>query len=72
MQEDPSLTRARKRFRGNNEHTEQYQGRHRVETPEKLRERLKKTPALLLDNSTQTTSTPKQNTSAGSSQGGYV
>ena len=72
MQEDPSLTRAVKRFRGNIEDTEQYRGRHRVETPERITERLRKTHALLLESNTQTTSPPKLNTSAGSSLGGYV
>ena len=72
MQEDPSLTRVGKRFRGNIEDTEQYRERHRVETPERISERLRKTPALLLESSTQTTSAPKLNTSAGSSLGGYV
>ena len=52
MQEDPSLIRVGKRFRGNIEDTEQYQGRHRVETPERFSERLRKTPALLLESST--------------------
>ena len=67
MQEDPSLTRAWKRFIGNIENTEQYQGRHRVETLERLSERLRKTPALLLESSTQTSSPPELNTSAESS-----
>ena len=52
MQEDPSLTRVGKRFRGNIENTKQYQGRHRAETPERISERLRKTPALLLESST--------------------
>ena len=54
MQEDPSLTRAGKGFRGNVQDTEQYQGRHREETPERFSEGLRQTPVLLLDNSTQT------------------
>ena len=72
MQEDPSLTRAGKRFRGNIEDTEQNQERHRAETPERTSERFRKIPALLLENSTQTTSPPELNTLAGSSLGGYV
>ena len=72
MQEDPSLTRAGKRFRGNTEDIERYQGRHRAETPERFSERLRKTPALLLESSTQTTSPPELNTSARSSLGGCV
>ena len=72
MQEDPSLTRVGKIFRGNSGNTEQYQGRHNTETPERLSERLRKTLALLLESSTQTTSPPELNTSAGSSLGGYV
>jgi hypothetical protein len=52
MQEDPSLTRAGNRFRGNIEDTEQYRERHRVETPERTNKRLRKIPALLLENST--------------------
>ena len=72
MQDDPSLTRVGKRFRGNVEDTKQYRGRHRAETPERFTEGLRQTHALLLDISTQTTSPPKQNTSAGSSQGGCV
>ena len=46
MQEDPSLTRARKRFRGNIEDTEQNRERHRVETPERTSEQLRKMPPL--------------------------
>ena len=72
MQEDSSLTKAGKRFRGNSENTKQYQGRHRVETPKRLSERLRKTLVLLLESSTQTTSPPELNTSAGSSLGGCV
>lgn len=72
MQEDPSLTRAGKRFRGNIEDTEQYRERYRAETPERTNEQLRKIPALLLENSTQTTSPPELNTSIGSSLGGYV
>ena len=72
MQEDPSLTRAGKRFRGNIEDTEKYGERHREETPERISERLKKTPVLLLESSTQTTSPPELNTSAGSSLECYV
>ena len=72
MQDDPSLTRAGKRFRGNIEDTEQSWVRHRAETPERFREDLRQTPTLLLDSSTQTTLPPAQNTSAGSSQGGPV
>ena len=41
MQEDPSLTRVAKRFRGNIEDTEQYRERHRAETPERISERLR-------------------------------
>ena len=72
MQEDPSLTRAGKRFRGNIEDTKQYRERHRAKTPERTSERLRKIPMLLLQNSTQTTSSPELNTSAGSSLGGCV
>ena len=72
MQEDPSFTRARKRYRGNIEDTEQRRERHRVETPERTNERLRKIPALLLENSTQTTSPPELNTSVGSNLGGCV
>ena len=72
MQDDPNLTREGKRFRGNSENTKQYQGRHRAETPERLSERLRKTPVLLLESSTQTTLPPKLNTSARSSLGGCV
>ena len=72
MQEDPSLTRAGKRFRGNIEDIEQPWVRHRAETLERFIEGLRQTPVLLLDSSTQTTSPPEQNTSAGSSQGGPV
>ena len=70
MQEDPSLTRAGKRFRGNNEDTYQNRERHRVETPERTTDQLRKIPALLLENSTQTTSPLELNTLAGSSPGG--
>ena len=52
MQEDPSLTKAGKRFRGNVEDTEQYWGRHRAETLERFNECLRPAPVLLLDNST--------------------
>ena len=52
MQEDPSLLRAQKIFRGNVEDTEQYRGRHRAETPERFNEGLRLTPALLLENNT--------------------
>ena len=38
MQDDPSLTREGKRFRGNVEDIEQYRGIHREETPERLSE----------------------------------
>ena len=72
MQEDPSLTRVGKRLRGNIEDIEQNQERHRVESPERFNERLRKTPALLLESSTQTMSPPELNTSAGSSLGGFV
>ena len=72
MQEDPSFTREGKTFRGNIEDTEQYQGRHRAETPERISERLMKTPALLLESSTQNTSPLELNSSVGSSLGGYV
>ena len=72
MQEDPSLTRAGKGFRGNIEDTEQYRGRHRAESPERISERLRKTPLLLLESSTQTTSPSKLNTLAKSSLGGYI
>lgn len=72
MKEDPSLTRARKRFRGNIEDTEQYREIHRAETPERISERLRKTPMLLLENRTQTTPPPELNTLAGSSLGGCV
>ena len=72
MQEDPSLTRAGKRFRGNIEDTEQYRERHRVEAPERISERLGKTPTMLLESSTHTTSPPELNTSAGSSLGGSI
>lgn len=71
MQEDPSLTREGKIFRGNIEDTEQYQGRHRVETLERPSERVRKIP-MSLKSSTQTTSPSQKNTSIGSSQGGYV
>ena len=72
MQEDPSLTRAGKRFRGNIEDTEQNRERHRAKTPKRTNERLRKIHALLLENSTQTTSPPELNTLARSSLGGYV
>ena len=72
MQEDPSLTRAGKRFRGNIEDTKQYRERHRAETPERVSEQLRKAPVLLLENNTHTTSSPELNTSARSSLGGYV
>ena len=72
MQEDPSLTRAGKRFRGNSENMKHYQGIHRAKTPKRLSERLRKTPVLLLESSTQTTSPPKLNTSDGSSLGGCL
>ena len=72
MQEDPSLTRAGKRFRGKIEDTEQYRGRHRAETPERFSERLRKTPTLLLESSAQTTSPLELKSLAGSSQGGCV
>ena len=52
MQDDPSLTRAWKRFRGNIEDIEQSQVRHREETPKRFSEGPRQTPALLLDNST--------------------
>ena len=72
MQEDPSLTRAGKRFRGNTEDTEQNQERHRAETHERTSKRFRKIPTLLLENSTHTTSPPELNTSARSSLGGSV
>ena len=72
MQEDPILTSAGKRFRGNIEDTEQYRERHRAETPERTSERLRKTPVLLLESSTQSTSPPELNTSTRSSLRGYV
>ena len=72
MQDDPSFTRAGKRFRGNIEDTEQSQVIDRVETLEGFSEGLRQTPTLLLDNSTQTTLPLEQNTSIGSSQGGHV
>ena len=72
MQEDPSLTREGKRFRGNIEDTEQCRERHRAETHERTSERLRKIPMLFLENSTQTTSPPELNTLVGSSLGGYV
>ena len=72
MQEDPSLTRVGKIFRGNSGNTEQYQGRHNTETPERLSERLRKTPVVLLESSTPTNSPPEPNTSIGSSLGGCV
>jgi hypothetical protein len=72
MQEDPSFTRVGKRFRGNVEDTEQSRAIYRADNPERLSEGFKEPPALLLDNNTQTTSPPEQNTSAGSSQGGYL
>ena len=40
MQEDPSLTRAGKRFRRNIEDIEQNQERHREETPHRTSERV--------------------------------
>ena len=67
MQDDPSLTWVGKRSRGNIEDTEQSWVRHRVETPERFSKGLKQTPALLLDNSTQTTSPPEHNTLASNS-----
>ena len=54
------------------EDTEQYRGRHRAKTPKRLSERLRKTPVLLLESSTHTTSPPELNTSVGSSLGGCV
>ena len=72
MQEDPSLTRAGKRFKGNIEDIEQCRERHRIETPERTSEQLRKIHVLLLENSTQTTSPPELNTSAGSILGGCV
>ena len=59
MQEDPSLTRVGKRFRGNSENMEHYQGRHREKTPERFSECLRQTPVLLVDISTHTTSPPE-------------
>ena len=59
MQDDPSLTREGKRFRENIEDTEQSRVRHRAKTPEIFSEGPKKTPALLLDSSTKTTSPPE-------------
>ena len=72
MQEDPSFTRVGKRFKGNSENTKQYQERHSAETPKRLSERLRKTPVLLLERNTQTTSPPKLNTLARSILEGYV
>jgi len=72
MQEDPSLTRVGKRFRGNIEDTKQCREGHRPETPKRTSDRLRKIPALLLENSTQTTSPPELNTAVGSSLGGCV
>ena len=72
MQNNPSFTRGGKRFRGNVKDTEQPWVRHRADTLERFNEGLKEPSALLLDSSTHTTSPPKQNTSAGSSQGGPV
>ena len=72
MQEDRSLTRTGEKFRGNIKDTEQYRERHRAETLERLSEGLRKTPALLLESSTLTTSPPEHNTLAGSSLGGCV
>ena len=72
MQEDPSLTRAGKRFRGNIEDTEQPWVRHRAETPKRFSEGPRQTPALLLESSIETTSPPELNTSAGSRLGGCV
>ena len=72
MQGDPILTRAGKRFRGNIEEIEEPWVRHRAETPERFSKGLRQTRAFLFDSSTETTSPPEQNTSAGSSQGGCV
>ena len=72
MQDDPSLTSAGKRFKGNIEDNEQPWVRHRAKIPERFSEGLRQTPALLLHNSTQTTSPPEQNTSPGSSLGGCL
>ena len=72
MQEYPSLTRVGKRFKGNIEDTEQCREGHRAETLERTCEQPRKIPALLLENSTQTTSPPKLNTSAENSLVGYV
>jgi hypothetical protein len=58
MQDNPNLTRAGKRFRGNIEETEQSQVRHRAETPERLNEGFRQAPVLLLNSSTYTTSPP--------------
>ena len=52
MQDDPSLTRAGKRCRGNIEDTEQPWVKHRAATPERFREGPRQTPVLLLDSST--------------------
>ena len=52
MQEDPSLTREGKRFRGNIEDTEHNREGHRAETCERTSERLRKIPTVLLENST--------------------
>ena len=41
MQDDPSLTRAGKRFIGNIEDTEQHWVTHRAETPERFSEGLR-------------------------------
>ena len=72
MQNDPSFTRGGKRFRGNIEDTEQPQVRHSTDTPKRFSEGPREPFALLLDNNTQTTSLPKNNTSVGSSRGGPV
>ena len=72
MQDEPSFTRGGKRFRGNIEDIEQPWVRHREDALDRFSEGLRETFSLLLDSSTQTTSPPEQNTSAGSSQGGRV
>ena len=59
MQDDPSLTREGKRFRGNIEDTEKPWVRDRAETPKRFSKGLRQTPTLLLDSSTQTTSPPE-------------
>jgi hypothetical protein len=52
MQDDPSFTRAGKRFRGNVEATEQSRVRYRADTPERFSEGFREPPVLLLNIST--------------------